>query len=1305
MQTLKKVFSTFVTLTTITWSVGVGSLALPGVASAATLSAGDLIKASGPAVYYYAVDGKRYVFPNEKTYFSWYTDFSSVKTISDAELAAIPIGSNVTIRPGTKLVKITTDPKTYAVTKCGVLHWIESEAIAKALYGDAWNTRIVDVPDGFFVNYTIGSSISTNVHPDGQVIQYTGDTSSYVVWNGVKRKFASDAAFAANMLNHAFDVLTTITYGNGADVTGREADLADVVCTSGPSVGGALTVALASDTPAGMTVPKNASSVPLVKVNLTAGSADVLVTGLRFHRVGVGAASDFANVYLYDANGKRLTTGRTVNSTTHNVEFNSLNITVKAGQTWSALVYGDFSSPASTGGQHAFELVDAASVVVSGNSTVSGSFPVRGNVFTVGTTLSARVDVQKGILPANPTIGTQNAEISNFKITANTNDVKVYQVTLYQAGSITNSDLTNIKLWQGSTEVASAASVSSDGRIVLKFTNPYLIANGTTKVFSLTANVGGRAGRTIRTYVEYTTDVTAIDQVYNAGAAVCINTTGACAGSPANFDGTATNYIEVTTQGGTLTNAFNGPPTQNIAKGQLAVPLYKFTLTSPDNALEIRNIRVSIAKTAASAGTCFVKGSAGTNYFRSIKIKNLDSGMTVMGPTEFASALANGSTNSGTITFSDSFNINAGQTLNLALVADLSNSEDAANEFFGSGNCAYQATFQAFQSNDVRVVDTGEFLALDKIVPNDTVVGNALTVKASRLDIALASNPVSGTVVKKEQNVPVAGLTLTSSAESDITITNLTLAAQAVLAVSGCTFGDAGTCNETAVAQRITSLALYDGATQVGLAKAPDSTTGKAQITNMNLLIAKGTTKTLTVKASFSSTASTTSPFDKVAVGLATANDVQAQDQDSNTVTPTLSAGLTGQLGAAPSVIQTIRPSGTLSIQADSHPVTNIVIAGKDAWVPFGQYKATAQYENIDIDRVAILASSTAGVTSDNADFVAVAVASGGALKGQDVLPSGATGTKDVDLSANKLMVPKDGSLTFQLWAKLAAVQASSTVGGATAGVSRSGHAPALGLNSGLTSGEWDANYVGNLNVKAVGNASGERVYAATGAAHGNAQVLRKSQPIVTKQALSSTTLANIDQDLVKFQVAADAAGSIKLKQVIFNYAINGSVTLSNFKLRRGASDLDAALYTVVSELGTDLEAGSVASSSGYIVVAMAAGQEESISGSGNIYTLHATVSGAGAGESVTLSFYRDPAAPVVTGYLVNSVAGAPFSSSASIYHIDTAASPSGAFGALGSFLWADDSEVPHSSAVQTSRDWTNDVYVQDLSQSQSLSL
>ncbi len=135
-------------------------------AKAATLTGGDLIKASQPAVYYYGADGKRYVFPNEKTYKTWYSDFSTVKTITDAELAAISIGGNATYKAGVKMVKITTDPKVYAVAKNGVLRWIKTEAAAIVLYGTDWNKNVEDIPDAFFTNYTVGADINSAIDFD-----------------------------------------------------------------------------------------------------------------------------------------------------------------------------------------------------------------------------------------------------------------------------------------------------------------------------------------------------------------------------------------------------------------------------------------------------------------------------------------------------------------------------------------------------------------------------------------------------------------------------------------------------------------------------------------------------------------------------------------------------------------------------------------------------------------------------------------------------------------------------------------------------------------------------------------------------------------------------------------------------------------------------------------------------------------------------------------------------------------------------------------------------------------------------------
>lgn len=132
---------------------------LPTMTRAATvpladLEPGDLIRGQTfTAVYYYGEDGFRYVFPNDKTYFTWYSDFSTVRWISDADLGKIQIGGNATYKPGVKMIKINTDPKTYAVDAGGTLRWVTSEAQAISLYGANWNTMIDDVPDGFFSNY------------------------------------------------------------------------------------------------------------------------------------------------------------------------------------------------------------------------------------------------------------------------------------------------------------------------------------------------------------------------------------------------------------------------------------------------------------------------------------------------------------------------------------------------------------------------------------------------------------------------------------------------------------------------------------------------------------------------------------------------------------------------------------------------------------------------------------------------------------------------------------------------------------------------------------------------------------------------------------------------------------------------------------------------------------------------------------------------------------------------------------------------------------------------------------------------
>lgn len=130
--------------------------------------AGSLVKSgNSSAVYFIGEDGMRHAFPIGGIFTSWGYSFDDVITISDEEMASYLIGRNVTVRPGTWLVKLQTDPKTYAVEPGGVLRWVQTEEHAADLFGADWNKHIFDVSDAFWRNYTLGEPLAAGEVPAG----------------------------------------------------------------------------------------------------------------------------------------------------------------------------------------------------------------------------------------------------------------------------------------------------------------------------------------------------------------------------------------------------------------------------------------------------------------------------------------------------------------------------------------------------------------------------------------------------------------------------------------------------------------------------------------------------------------------------------------------------------------------------------------------------------------------------------------------------------------------------------------------------------------------------------------------------------------------------------------------------------------------------------------------------------------------------------------------------------------------------------------------------------------------------------
>jgi hypothetical protein len=340
-------------------------------------------------------------------------------------------------------------------------------------------------------------------------------------------------------------------------------------------------------------------------------------------------------------------------------------------------------------------------------------------------------------------------------------------------------------------------------------------------------------------------------------------------------------------------------------------------------------------------------------------------------------------------------------------------------------------------------------------------------------------------------------------------------------------------------------------------------------------------------------------------------------------------------------------------------------------------------YEGASIEMLTV--STSVNPLSDPADFSGIAVASGGVIRGQSLMP--VSGKADVDLWNDPIMVPKDGSVTFQLWAK-ATMVFPSTVNPGGEGIARSGDSPALGIASDLVTGEWTDAYLGNLNVRATGQNSVERLYAAKGAAMGNPMTLRKSVPFIVKQSLYSTTLANIDQDLIKFQVAADSAGPIAIRQFRFSVPKSSGVSLSGYKLRRGSMDLPS----------TDVWFNINIPDQDSMIVKFT--QDELITGSGNVYTVHAVVSGAVSGSWITTSLVQaDPEPTPVTGFIAGCYPAGMWVSVSPIHtdEMQYGCEPLG-------ILWSDLSELPHDPYGNESGDWTNDALVQNTVLVQTLS-
>lgn len=674
---------------------------------------------------------------------------------------------------------------------------------------------------------------------------------------------------------------------------------------------GPFSLVLASDNPASAALPKGATGVAVLKFNVVGTGT---LNSIVFKRQGLGATADFGSsgFYLFDGS-TRLTTGKSLNSTTHEVSFINLNLAVSGTKT--VTLAADISATATPGDISQFVLVSAA-----GNPTPAGTLV--GNSMSIASATVGTITATSGAAPSNPAVGQKAAKIAEFILTAGAaEDINIGRIALTEGGSIANANLTNLVLKQAGNTIATASGIGEKDLVTFQLTSPFVLEKGQVRTFEVYSDIAGttRSSDQIVLYFDSAADVYAVGKLYNYPVTPTISALDATS------DGDT-----LTVQGGQLTITLNGPVTGDIALRGQDVEVFNFTIAAQNN-VEIRNLRLGASTTLLD-----VAGEG----FNDFKVWDTALNAVVTSATDVST-----STN---VTFTDVININAGQSRTFKVTVDVDPDSDSLDTL--------RVDLLAFQSNDVRNLDNNTYVATTSIVPSTNISGNAQTVKVQTLDVQLPGTPASQTIVKGTQNVSLVGFSFRAIA-GDIRIASVRVTATA--------------SSGTLTSGEITSLGLYDGTTLVSDSlKSLDATALNATFNLSNYIITQGATKVLTVKGNVDSS-NTNNDVIYVKLATVTADDITAYDKDGNVATLT---GTAANSGGTVAVSITGVGDVTVAVASDdTESEAGIITAGQE--LVLAKFRVTSANEEMRVNKMQLLVVPTGVATatsSASADEVSV---------------------------------------------------------------------------------------------------------------------------------------------------------------------------------------------------------------------------------------------------------------------------------------------------------------------------------------------
>lgn len=757
MQTLRKILAISVIFVTVmSLSVAVAPQAK------AAASAGDLVKISGSsAIYYLGADSKLYVFPNEATYFSWYSDFSQVVTIPADELSSYGLPkANVTMRPGTKLVKrpLANAPEVYAVEPGGQLRHITDEATASSLYGSSWAKRVVDIQDSIFTSYQLSSKgpVTATAYPAGSLVKTATSPSVYYIdATNAARKIATETAFSANRFS--FDNVLTTTMAvtaTGTDITGAESALIDTASGAGgviPQGGSGLTVALSGTTAPSATIVAGSNLAELASFNFTASQdGAVKVNTVKVKKVGIASDSTLTDVYLFDG-AYRLTDAGSLSSGVVTFSNGTGIFTVPAGQTKTITVKANVAGSVS-GQTVGASIADAAGVSTNG-ATVSGSFPVSGNQMSIATVSSPSLSTVTltGTGPTGTSVqaGTMSATVFTTTATVTTKAATLKSVRFVEVGSAPTDALQNIKLFVAGVQAGSAATIDANGNIAFDLSAAPVTLNTGANTIEVRADIVKGSSRTFALNIQDDADVTIIDGNY--GVALPIGGTPPTGGCPTS------NQANTISAGSISVSTDPSFTASQVVKNTAGVTLAKYTMKAYGEDMKVQTLNVipTITYTAGN-GIQPTEGLSNVSLFvNGSQVGSSKNYIATVASTSPVALTPYGSTNL--------FTIPAGTTVTLEIKADLTQLNPS---YFASVKAQLQAA-------------AGAYIGVSSVSPSPSVqqtyaAGPQLSVINGAL--AISKNTAFGTpqnVLANTSNRKIGSYVLQAGTAEPVRISNI----------------------------------------------------------------------------------------------------------------------------------------------------------------------------------------------------------------------------------------------------------------------------------------------------------------------------------------------------------------------------------------------------------------------------------------------------------------------------------------------------------------------------------------------------